>query len=170
MVPMVVRQAVDNIPVFVRVYAPLADSVLADGLYWSFFRTLILYGLVILGLSLVSGLFSFLMRQTIVVASRHIEYDLRNQLYDHIQQLDRAFYTRNSDRRHHYPVPPATSNRSGATSGPAIMYLTRALFIVVTALIVMVVISPRLTMFAVIPMPFLAVSVFFGRQTGPPAE
>lgn len=160
MVPMIVRQAVDNIPVFVRVYAPLADSPMADDLFWSFFWTLILYGLVILGLSLVSGVFSFLMRQTIVVASRHIEYDLRNQLYDHIQQLDRAFYTRNSTGD---IITRATSDIEQIRRyvGPAIMYLTRALFIVVTALVVMFVISPRLTLFAIIPMPFLAISVFF---------
>ncbi len=160
MVPMVVRQAVDNIPIFVRVYAPIADSSLADGLYWSFFGTLAFYGLIIIGLSLISGVFSFLMRQTIVVASRHIEYDLRNRLYDHIQKLDRGFYTSHSTGD---IITRATSDIEQIRRyiGPAIMYLTRALVIVVTAIIVMLVISPRLTLFAVIPMPFLAISVFF---------
>jgi hypothetical protein len=49
---------------------------------------------VIIILSLVSGFFSFLMRQTVVVASRHIEFDLRNRLYSHLQHLSQGFYHR----------------------------------------------------------------------------
>ena len=160
MVPMIVRQAVDNIPVFVRVYGPLADSAVAKSLHASFFTTLLLYGLIIISLSLVSGVFSFMMRQTIVVASRHIEYDLRNRLYDHIQDMSRRFYIDNSTGD---IITRATSDIEQVRRyiGPAIMYLTRALVIVVTAITVMFIISPRLTLFAIIPMPFLAVAVFF---------
>ncbi|NND72298.1 MAG: ABC transporter ATP-binding protein [Rhodothermales bacterium] len=160
MVPMIVRQAVDNIPIFVRVYAPLSDSSVAESLHGSFFTTLLLYGLIIISLSLFSGVFSFLMRQTIVVASRHIEYDLRNRLYDHIQGMSRRFYIDNSTGD---IITRATSDIEQVRRyiGPAIMYLTRALVIVVTAITVMFIISPRLTLFAIIPMPFLAVAVFF---------
>ncbi|NNE46188.1 MAG: ABC transporter ATP-binding protein [Rhodothermales bacterium] len=158
-VPMVVRQAVDSIPRFVATYRVFSGSAAQSHLFTSFFVTLLLFGLMVLGLSIMSGVFSFLMRQTVVVASRHIEYDLRNELYEHIQKLSRSFYLKH----------PTGDIMTRATSdieqvrryiGPAIMYLTRALVIVVTAMTVMFVISPRLTLFALIPMPFLAVSVF----------
>ncbi len=158
-VPMVVRQAVDSIPRFVATYRVFSGSAAQSHLFTSFFVTLLLFGLMVLGLSIMSGVFSFLMRQTVVVASRHIEFDLRNELYEHVQKLSRSFYLNH----------PTGDIMTRATSdieqvrryiGPAIMYLTRALVIVVTAMTVMFVISPRLTLFALIPMPFLAVSVF----------
>lgn len=158
-VPMVVRQAVDSIPRFVATYRIFSGSGAASYLYTSFFMTLLLFGLMVLGLSVMSGVFSFLMRQTVVVASRHIEFDLRNDLYEHLQKLSRSFYL---DHPTGDIMTRATSDIEQVRRyiGPAIMYLTRALVIVVTAMAVMFVISPRLTLFALIPMPFLAISVF----------
>ena len=158
-VPMVVRQAVDSIPRFVATYRAFAGSEAQSYLFTSFFVTLLLFGLMILGLSLLSGVFSFLMRQTVVVASRHIEYDLRNELYAHLQKLSRSFYLEHATGD---IMTRATSDIEQVRRyiGPAIMYLTRALVIVITAMAVMFVISPRLTLFALIPMPFLAISVF----------
>ncbi|MBT8400085.1 MAG: ABC transporter ATP-binding protein/permease [Rhodothermia bacterium] len=160
MVPMVVRRAVDGIPRFVSTYQTFENTPVAGYLYTRFFVTLALFGVVILCLSLISGVFSFLMRQTVVVASRHIEFDLRNELYDHLQKLSRAFYL---ERPTGDIITRATSDIEQVRRyiGPAIMYLTRATVIVVTAMTVMFIISPRLTLFAIIPMPFLALSVFF---------
>ncbi len=160
MVPMVVRRAVDGIPRFVTTYQTFENTPVAGYLYSQFFVTLALFGVVILCLSLISGVFSFLMRQTVVVASRHIEFDLRNELYEHLQKLSRAFYL---ERPTGDIITRATSDIEQVRRyiGPAIMYLTRAIVIVVTAMTVMFIISPRLTLFAIIPMPFLALSVFF---------
>ena len=159
-VPVVVRQAVDSIPGFVTTYRHFADTSAAPFLYGHFFTTLLLYGALILILSLISGLFTFLMRQTIVVASRHIEFDLRNSLYEHLQKLPLSFYRK-------FPtgdvITRATSDIEHVRRyvGPALMYTTRAVVLIVTAVVVMLIISPRLTLYALIPMPFLAVSVFF---------
>jgi ATP-binding cassette subfamily B multidrug efflux pump len=54
------------------------------------------YGLIIIGLALLSGLFMFLMRQTIIVMSRHIEYDQKNEIYAHYQLLDAGFFKNNT--------------------------------------------------------------------------
>ena len=111
-------------------------------------------------LSLLSGAFSFLQRQTVVVASRHIEFDLRNALYDQLQRLSQGFY-------HTYStgdvMARATSDIESVRRyiGPAIMYIVRAGVVIVTAMTVMFIISPTLTLYALIPMPFLAVAVFF---------
>lgn len=159
-VPVVVRQAVDAIPEFVTTYRHFADTSAGQYLYGHFFTTLLLYGALILVLSLLSGLFTFLMRQTVVVASRHIEFDLRNALYAHLQILPVSFYREFSTGD---VITRATSDIEHVRRyvGPALMYFTRAIVLVVTAIVVMLIISPRLTLYALIPMPFLAVSVFF---------
>ncbi|MFQ5571511.1 MAG: ABC transporter ATP-binding protein [Rhodothermales bacterium] len=159
-VPAIVRQAIDSIPRFVSLYHLYGGTELQAQLFGQFFTTLLLSGLVIIGLSLLSGVFSFMMRRTVVVASRHIEYDLRNALYEHLQRLAPRFYHQSSTGD---VITRATSDIEQVRRyvGPAIMYLTRAVVIVVTAIVVMLVISPTLTLYALMPMPLLAVSVFF---------
>ena len=159
-VPIVVRQAVDSIPRFVNLYRLYEGTEVQGYFYASFFVGLLLFGLIIIGLSLLSGVFSFLMRQTVVVASRHIEFDLRNALYDHLQQLSQNFYRQYSTGD---VIARATSDIENVRRyiGPAIMYIVRAVVIIATAMKVMFIISPKLTLYALIPMPFLAVAVFF---------
>ncbi len=159
-VPVFVRQAVDSIPRFVQLYRVFGGTEVQGYLYGEFFVTLLVFALAIVGFSLISGLFSFLMRRTVVVASRHIEYDLRNDLYAHLQRLSPRFYQRVSTGD---VITRATSDIEQVRRyiGPAIMYLTRAVVIVVAAIVVMFIISPPLTFYALLPMPLLAVSVFF---------
>lgn len=159
-VPIVVRQAIDSIPRLVATYRGFQGTPLESFVYADAFVSLLTYGVIILFLSIGSGLFSFLMRQTIVVASRHIEYDLRNQLFDKLQSLSHDFYLAHSTGD---LITRSTSDIEQVRRyiGPAIMYTTRALVIIVTALTVMFWISPVLTWYTLIPMPFLAVSVFW---------
>jgi ATP-binding cassette subfamily B protein len=159
-VPMVVRQAVDSIPRLVRLHTAFEGTVASGHLYSYFFVTLLMFAGVILLLSATSGVFMFLMRQTVVVASRHIEYDLRNALYDHLQRLSPSFYQEYSTGD---VITRATDDIEKVRRyiGPAIMYVTRSLSIVLVVVSVMFFISPTLTFYALIPMPLLAVSVFF---------
>lgn len=160
LVPIVVRHAVDSVPAFVQTFRTYQGTPVESYFYGRFFGTLLLFAGVVILLSLISGLFTFLMRQTVVVASRHIEYDLRNRLYDHLQRLPQRFY-------HTYStgdvITRATSDIEHVRRyvGPAIMYVTRAVTIVATAITVMFLISPTLTLYALIPMPLLTLSVFF---------
>ena len=159
-VPSVVRQTIDSIPRFVQVYGVFEGTVVHGQIYSYLFGTLLLFAGAIIGLSVISGLFMFLMRQTVVVASRHIEYDLRNSLYDHLQTLSPRFYQEYSTGD---VITRATDDIEKVRRyiGPAIMYVTRSLVMVLTAVSVMFIISPKLTLYALIPMPLLAVSVFF---------
>ncbi len=159
-VPSVVRQTIDSIPRFVQV-SGVFEGTAAYGMIYSYmFGALLLFAGTIIGLSVISGGFMFLMRQTIVVASRHIEYDLRNTLYDHLQLLSPRFYQEYSTGD---VITRATDDIEKVRRyiGPAIMYVTRSLVMVLTAVSVMFIISPTLTLYALIPMPLLAVSVFF---------
>ena len=159
-VPIVVRVAVDAIPRMVTTYR-VFEGTAVDGFLFAYFGyALGLVALTILVLSLLSGAFTFAMRQTVVVASRHIEYDLRNRLYAHLQTLSAGFY-------HRYPTGDVITRSTSDIEkvrryiGPAIMYAVRAVTTVVTVLAVMLLISPTLTLWALAPMPFLAVAIFF---------
>jgi len=159
-VPMVVRQAVDSIPRFVRLYTLYDGTPAQAEIYAYFFVALLLFALAIIVLSGTSGLFMFLMRQTVVVASRHIEYDLRNDLYDHLQRLSQTFYQE-------YPTGDVITRATDDIEkvrryiGPAIMYVTRSLVMVLVAATAMFIISPTLTLYALTPLPLLAIAVFF---------
>lgn len=159
-VPVVVRQSVDAIPRMVTLHELFHGSPAADSLYDTFFVGLAYYGALILGLSLLSGLFLFLMRQTVVVSSRHIEFDLRNALYEHVQKLSARFFQSFTTGD---VMTRSTSDIEHVRRyvGPALMYATRSIVITVAVLIVMFVISPFLTLWALLPMPFLAVAIFF---------
>ncbi|MDA1028228.1 MAG: ABC transporter ATP-binding protein [Bacteroidetes bacterium] len=158
-VPIVVRQAVDSIPRFVATYRAFQGTSLESYLYADFFASLATYGGIIILLSVGSGIFSFLTRQTVVVASRHIEYDLRNKLYTQLQALSQDFYLQHPTGD---IITRSTSDIEQVRRyiGPAIMYSTRALVTIIIAISVMFVISPKLTWYTLIPMPFLAFSVF----------
>ena len=96
-VPVTVREAVDAIPRMVAVHG-LVQGTPAEALVYAHARgALVLLGGLAVGLSALSGLFVFLMRRLVVVASRHIEFDLRNRLYAHLQTLSGSFY-------HRYPT------------------------------------------------------------------
>ena len=158
-VPGIVREAIDAVPRMVAVHDLAAGTPAEALVYDDFQRALVLLGLLAVALSAVAGLFLFLMRRLVVVASRHIEYDLRNRLYAHLQTLSGSFY-------HRFPtgdvMTRATSDieRVRRYVGPALMYLARAAAGIVTALVVMLAISPTLTFWSLLPMPVLAVSVF----------
>ncbi len=158
-VPNVVRRAIDAVPQFVVTWKAVRGTPVESIVYWDLFYTLAFMGLVIVGLSILSGIFSFLMRQTVVVASRHIEFDLRNRLYNHLQRLSFGFYMAHPTGD---LITRSTSDIEQVRRyiGPAIMYTTRAVVTIGTALTVMFVISPELTLYALIPMPFLGLSVF----------
>ncbi len=109
--------------------------------------------------ALLSGFFLFLVRQNIIVASRHIEYDLKNDYYQHLQQLPRRFYntTTTGDL-----ISRGTNDLNAIREflGPGIMYSLNTFFRLFFALIAMVAISPKLTLFALLPAPFLSYSVY----------
>lgn len=162
-VPVVVRQAIDSLPRFERLSRQFQATALQHELYWDFFWTLLIFGMIIIGLSLASGGFTFLMRQTVIVASRHIEFDMRNQLYEHLQKLSANFYHRTKTGD---VITRATSDIEQIRRyiGPAIMYSTRALVIVIAAITAMLIISPTLTLYALMPMTILGVSMFIVAQ------
>ncbi|MBX3163558.1 MAG: ABC transporter ATP-binding protein [Bacteroidetes bacterium] len=113
------------------------------------------YGLIIIGLALISGLFMFLMRQTIIVMSRHIEYDQKNEIYAQYQQLDSRFFKQNTTGDLMNRISEDVG-RVRMYTGPALMYITNTIVTTITILIFMLKVNVTLTLWVFFPLPILS--------------
>jgi ATP-binding cassette subfamily B multidrug efflux pump len=116
-------------------------------------------GIILLVLALISGFFMFLMRQTIIVMSRLIEYDQKNQVFAHYQQLDAGFYKVHNTGDLMNRISEDVS-RVRMYTGPAIMYLINLVAVIGFSIYYMMKASPKLTLVALAPLPVLAITVY----------
>lgn len=120
---------------------------------------LLVYAGLVVGLSLIAGFFTFLTRQTLIVVSRHIEFDLRNDFLQHIQKLPLSYFqnTSTGDLMAH-----ATNDISAVRNalGPGIMYPMDTLMTFTMALAMMLWADWRLTLLALIPLPLVSYAVY----------
>ena len=128
------------------------------------YTKLFYYGGLIISLALISGFFLFLMRQTIIVMSRLIEYDLKNEIYDHYQKLDIAFYKRNNTGDLMNRISEDVS-RVRMYIGPAIMYIVNTVITFALTIVVMIHVDVKLTLYVLLPLPFLAISIYYVSNT-----
>jgi ATP-binding cassette subfamily B multidrug efflux pump len=128
--------------------------------YDIFSFNLLFFGGLILLVFLFRGLFLFFMRQTIILMSRHIEFDIKNEIYAHYQKLTLGFYRRNNTGD---LMNRATEdvNRVRMYVGPAIMYTTNTIVLFFTAIFFMFSVNLKLAFFALLPLPFLVVIVYY---------
>lgn len=119
---------------------------------------LLYYALLLLGIALVGGVFRFLMRKVVIGVSRHMEYDFRNDFFQHLQRLPPSFY---QQRRTGDLMSRATNDLNAVRmmAGPSVMYATQTTLVFVVAIILMVSIDPWLTLVALVPLPLVSVSV-----------
>lgn len=121
---------------------------------------LLRYALLFIGLTVVRGIFMFFMRQTIIVMSRHIEYDQKNELFRKYETLTPAFFKRNNTGDLMSRVAEDVG-RVRQYVGPAIMYFLNLLFTFILVIWVMMGISPLLTFYVLLPLPVLSVSIYY---------
>jgi ATP-binding cassette subfamily B multidrug efflux pump len=121
---------------------------------------LIKLAIIFFSLTLVSGIFLFLTRQTIIVTSRLIEYDLKNEVFEHYQKLDLAFYKRNNTGDLMNRISEDVSQVRNYV-GPAIMYTTNTITIVAFTLAYMIKINLVYTLYVFAPLPILYLSVYY---------
>jgi len=113
----------------------------------------------ILGAALIAGLFTFLMRQTIINVSRYIEFDLKNEVYQQYQKLSLNFYKKNRTG----DLMNRISEDVGKVrmyAGPAIMYTINTITLFVIALIYMFNQAPKLTLYTILPLPVLSIAIY----------
>src|SRR5690606_2772659 len=117
------------------------------------------YILIIVGAALLSGFFTFLMRQTIINVSRYIEYDLKNEVFDHYQLLSLNFYKKNRTGDLMNRISEDV-NQVRLYGGPAIMYGIQTLTLFVCLVPLMFIKAPTLALYALLPLPVLSVLIY----------
>ena len=117
-------------------------------------------GALLLALALLRGFFMFLMRQTLIVMSRHIEFDLKNTVYNHYQQLDLQFFRLHSTGDLMSRITEDVS-RVRMYVGPALMYSVNLIVLIVMSIYTMLRVSVPLTLYTLAPMPLLALTIYY---------
>lgn len=131
-----------------------------EGLPYSVAGIVAIAGITILVLALLRGLFMFFMRQTIIVMSRHIEYDQKNEVFEHYQKLDAAFYKANSTGDLMSRMAEDVSKVRMYT-GPAVMYVVNLISLISLSLYFMFKRDVELTLYVLAPLPLLAATIYF---------
>ena len=142
------------------VYVPLLLKDSIDALQKTVSSDILLqYGLMIVGASLFAGIFRFMIRQTIIVVSREIEYDLRGDFWKHIQNLPLRYFQNTSTGN---IMAHATNDINAVRTflGPAVMYSTDTLVRLLIVLGIMFSLNVSLTIYALIPLPLLSILVY----------
>ncbi|RMG69421.1 MAG: ABC transporter ATP-binding protein [Bacteroidetes bacterium] len=156
----VVRSAINMVGEILKVFHLFAGFAPEAALQGLLIRSLLVFGLLVVAMALIRGFFLFLTRQTIIVMSRLIEYDLRADLYDHLQSLSLTFYRRNRTG----DLMARTSedvNRVRMYLGPGIMYTINAITLTAVIVTTMLVVNVELTLYALLPLPILSYLVYY---------
>ncbi|MEZ5057258.1 MAG: ABC transporter ATP-binding protein [Saprospiraceae bacterium] len=121
---------------------------------------LLKFGLIVLGLALLMGIFMYLMRQTIIVVSRLIEYDLRKEIFQHYQELDLAFYKRNNTGDLMARITEDVS-KVRMYLGPAVLYGINLISLFVMVIYSMFSVNVELSLYSLAPLPILSISIYY---------
>ena len=121
---------------------------------------LLYFGLLIIAFALLKGVFMFFMRQTIIVMSRQIEFDLKNEIYNQYQRLDTAFYKRNNTGDLMARISEDVS-RVRMFLGPATMYPINMISLFSLVVYIMFSINVKLTLFVLTPLPIMSITIFY---------
>lgn len=158
--PQVVRQAVDTVIAQISYYRFYAGGKHETDFLRSFSSTILFFGVTVVALALIRGVFVFFMRQTIIVMSRLIEFDQKNELYRHYQELHLDFYKRNNTGDLMSRITEDVS-RARMYTGPAMMYTINLVVLFVMVIYTMIRVNPELTLYTVAPLPILGLAIFY---------
>lgn len=156
----VIRLAFDLVKEQISLYNYLHHFDRQALFYQGFISIVLLFGFIVFMVAIIKGVFMFFMRQTIIVVSRLIEYDMKNEIYQHYQLLNLSFYRKNNTGDLMNRVSEDVS-RVRMYIGPAIMYTLNLIVLFILVISTMINVNPTLTFYAVLPMPFLFVSIYF---------
>ena len=156
----IVRYAFELVNEGIDLYHLFAGTKAQSGVYELFGRNVLLYGLLIVGMALLRGIFLFFMRQTLIVMSRRVENDQKNEIFQHYQSLPLSFY-----RRHNTgDLMSRISEDVGRVRmyiGPAIMYFLQLVILFVLIVPLMLMVNVKLTIYTLLPLPVLSISIFY---------
>ncbi|MBI1225396.1 MAG: ATP-binding cassette domain-containing protein [Bacteroidetes bacterium] len=158
--PQMIRQALDLVVDNITLYHTFDGFKLQSEVYSQLGRTLLYFGIIVLVLALLMGGFLFLVRQTIIVMSRLIEYDLRKEVFQHYEELHLAFYKKNATGDLMARVMEDVS-KVRMYLGPAILYGLNLASLFTLVIISMLRVNVTLTLWSLLPLPILSVSIYY---------
>lgn len=156
----VIREAFDLVKENIDLYRLYDGFERQDLVYQVFGSSLLFFGAVVLILSLLRGIFLFFMRQTLILTSRRIEYDLKNEIYEHYQALDFSFFRKNNTGD---MMNRATEDVNQVRNylGPAIMYAVNTVVLSIMIIYAMYDVNAKLATYALLPIPVLSVVILY---------
>lgn len=155
-----VRHSIDLVVDNIALYSSFSSLSLQENFFSTFAFSILIYAGLILLMALLRGVFLYFVRQTLIVMSRHIEYDLKNEIFNHYQSLPLSFYRRNNTGDLMNRISEDVG-RVRMYLGPAIMYGINLITLFLMLLPLMIHISPKLTFYSLIPLPLLSFSIYF---------
>jgi ATP-binding cassette, subfamily B, multidrug efflux pump len=155
-----VRIAIDYVVESFSLYRPLMQGGMGDIARENFLQFVFIFGVLILVMALLRGFFLFLIRQTIIIMSRKVEYDMKNEIFNHYQNLPLSFYRKNSTGDLMARITEDVS-RVRMYLGPAIMYGLNLLILFPLVIFYMISVNAELTLYSLLPLPILSVSIYF---------
>lgn len=156
----IIRVAFDVVKESLQQYQMLEGSSFQAEYYSLLSNVLLLFGAGVLLMALLKGVFLFFTRQTIIVMSRYVEFDLKNEIFEHYQNLSLSFYKRNNTGDLMNRISEDVS-KVRMYLGPAIMYSLNVLFLFIMVIGTMLTVNPKLTLYVLAPLPVLSVSIYY---------
>lgn len=156
----IVRMAIDMVAELIRTYRLVSDFDAVSGLDALLLPALLLFGGLVVLMAVLRGIFLFLTRQTLIVMSRKVEYDLHRDLYDHFQSLTLSFYRRSRTGDLMARITEDVG-RVRMYLGPGIMYTLNAISTAVIVIITMLAVNPELTFYVLLPLPILSFMIYY---------
>lgn len=144
----------------IALYKIFAGGALESSIYNHFASGIVIFAIIILLLALTRGVFLFFVRQTIIVMSRLVEFDLKNEVYEHYQTLPLSFYRKNNTGDIMNRISEDVS-RVRMYLGPSIMYGLNLIILFLILIPYMFSVNVELTLYALLPLPLLSFSIYY---------
>jgi ATP-binding cassette, subfamily B, multidrug efflux pump len=158
-IPPLVSNSLNSVEEYLKAKEEHLPKIALEQLLLEVETQLFINVLIIIGVAILSGFFTFLMRQTIIVTSRLIEFDLKNEIYQQYQRLSLNFYKKNRTGDLMNRISEDVS-KVRMYVGPAIMYSINMIVLFAVGFTQMISIDVKLTMYTLIPFPLLSISIF----------
>ncbi len=157
--PQTIRESLDFVFVNIQQYKLYDGFEVQTQFYNAITQNLLFFGILVLVFAIIMGIFMYYMRQTIIVMSRLIEYDLRKVIFDHYQKLDTAFYKKNKTGDLMSRITEDVS-KVRMYIGPAILYGINLISLFAIVIFSMFRVSTSLALYTLLPLPFLSLSIY----------
>ena len=154
------RSSIDIVIETLNTYNLLEDSDFQKQVYEDLVKSLVFLGIALFALALIKGVFTFFMRYTIIMVSRFIEFDLKNDIYNHYQQLDTSFYKENKTGDIMNRIGDDVS-KVRMYLGPSIMYLINLIVLFTLVITTMVSINAELSVYILLPLPIMSIAIYY---------